>query len=137
MLAQNFKTASALGLTADQQQGLCRTLVMLETEKLSHEPFNNDWPLGHLGKFTGHFNMATWGRAAPCGTVACIGGTAEILGAQGLASVACRNSALRELFEPADIDPLDWEKITPTQAATALRSYLTTGDARWDLAVQT
>jgi len=28
-----------------------------------------------------------------------------------------------------------WERITPQQASTALRSYLTTGNPRWDLAV--
>lgn len=40
-----------------------------------------------------------------------------------------------KVVSPDDGGVSDWKTIIPAQAATALRSYLTTGDSRWDLAV--
>jgi hypothetical protein len=135
MLAQNFKTAEDLALKEVEKDALIKTLVFLETKKIKHVGFCNEWSITYDHKFTGHFNMATWGRAAPCGTVACIGGTADRLGNLETTIASNANSSLRELFEPSCIGPMQWVEITTEQAATALRSYLTTGDARWDLAL--
>lgn len=133
MLAQNFKSAADLGITEPQKEALMKTLVLLETGKLVHvEPedrFTNDFR--ETEKFTGHFNMARWRAADSCGTVACIAGTAEIIGGVQF-PVYGGPSNLNRLFAPAS-DPV-MAKITTEQAATALRSYLTTGDPRWDLA---
>src|SRR5271170_4938369 len=130
MLAQSFKTAKDLGLNNAERNALIKTLVLLETEKIKHAGFSTSWDLEYDGKFTGHFNMATWGRAAPCGTVACIGGTADRIGQleRSIADSARGNRALSELFNPSCIDICQWVEITPEEAARALRSYLTTGD---------
>ncbi len=138
MLMQNFKSADELGITEPQFDALRKTLVLLETGKLQHaidfEYRDGDGAL----QFTGHFSMDDWGALASCGTVACIGGTAELVGKlepDELYVIATRdtNPALRGLFYP-DLD-MNWDNITPDQAATALRSYLTTGDAKWHEAV--
>jgi hypothetical protein len=129
MLAQNFKSADDLGITEPQHQALRKTLVLLETDKLAHvEPVDR---CADRGSFTGHFNMCEWNTASACGTVCCIGGTAELIGnvkfePQGLPE------GLDELFFP---NAFRVEDVTPSQAATALRAYLTTGDAKWHEAV--
>lgn len=128
MLMQNFKSAADLGITEPQLSALQKTLVLLETGKLMHRPVERclvDWSPA----YSSNFNMRHWHVVGPCGTIACIGGTAELIGNVKFPN---QSRGLRNLFMPA-IEA--WENITPAQAATALRSYLTTGDARWDLAV--
>lgn len=130
MLAQNFKSAADLDITEDQLSALRKTLVLLETGKLTHVP-EDDLGRGNLGKpkFTGHFNMSHSYIIADCGTVACIKGTAELISGVSLAPS----------FIPADLRDLfyNWRGEDPdtSQAATALRSYLTTGKANWAAAV--
>ena len=135
MLAQNFKSAADLGITEPQREALMKTLVLLETGKLIHVPVPSYRGRGE--KFSHMFNMAAWRRGTECGTIACIGGTAELVGNTdfGVWQVLF-NKALRRLFFRRLFFPDNLSDITPTQAATALRSYLTTGNARWDLAVQ-
>lgn len=136
MLMQNFKSAAALGLTEQQKDALCKVLVLLETDKLTHtEDYHLTGGFDEHPKFTGHFNMDSWGNYEHnCGTVACIGGTAEILAGDSIFyNGNVLTGALQTLFYP-DIDA-DWVKITTSQAATALRSYLTTGDPKWAEAV--
>ena len=137
MLMQNFKSASDLGITEAQFDGLRKTLVLLETGKLMHVDLNKTAIIEKEGSYTGHFNMSVWNTVTACGTACCIRGTAELVGNCKFNTSGTDN--LNELFfarhsmtgERAKL----WNEITPTQAATALRSYLTTGDARWDLAV--
>lgn len=69
-----------------------------------------------------------------CGTISCIGGTAELIGNVNF-GVRTMPEKLWALFYPRAAGP-DWDRITPAQAATALRSYLTTGSAHWELAVK-
>lgn len=138
MLAQNFKSAADLEITEPQKEALMKTLVLLETGKLEHVKNYERRGLGS-NEFTSHFNMMSWGTKTECGTVHCIGGTAEaITGDRTLFdnwSVDAPHG-LRWLFAPdQDYIGRRWHNITTAQAATALRSYLTTGDARWDLAV--
>jgi hypothetical protein len=134
MLMANFKSAADLGITEPQFDALRKTLVLLETGKLRHAPADN---LGSRSKiFTGHFNMNSWSYTSDCGTVACIGGTAELIG--DVSFRGSPNLALSELFYPFNMNQdgkHPFSQITIPQAATALRSYLNTGDARWDLAV--
>jgi hypothetical protein len=135
MLAQSFMSAADLEITEPQLSALQKTLVLLETGKLEHCPTDERIRSFSLGSavpvFCGKFNMTDWWADHPCGTVACIGGTAEIIGGVDFAEYPPN---LHHLFHPYRIGA-DWDAITPTQAATALRSYLTIGDARWDLAV--
>ena len=142
MLAQNFKKAADLGISEAQFAALRKTLVLAETGRLRHiDP--TDYRHDFLGKksFTGHFNMNWWSMKRTCGTCCCLGGTAELVGnlrEDALHVAAQKNPELFNLFYPGRRDrgrDINMKLITPSQAATALRSYLTTGDARWDLAV--
>lgn len=72
---------------------------------------------------------------ATCGTIACIGGTAELVGnlpKSDFHHAAKDNSELYNLFCPDDV--MIWDEITVEEAAMALRSYLTTGKADWSAA---
>lgn len=134
MLAQNFKTADDLQITEEQKAALCKTLVLLETNKLTHvvQSFEGD----DEATFSGHFNMCNWAAKHGCGTIGCIGGTAEMVGQVSFGYIyGIQNRALKNLFLPIGVPPIQWGNITTAEAANALRSYLTTGDARWDLAV--
>lgn len=128
MLAQSFKPAAELDISEAQREALVKTLVLLETGKLTHytidfRPYN----IKSGQVFTGHFNMATWNLVRDCGTVCCIGGTAELIGNVSFDDVS---EELNNLFYPEVETSL--KQITPTQAAIALRNYLTCGEAKWD-----
>lgn len=136
MLAQSFMTAADLGITEEQRGALAKTLVLLETDKLIHAAPESQINWYSEDKFTGQFNMDMWTlNYEGCGTVACIGGTAELIGDISFGDAHHKlPENLYRLFYPGDIVD-DWAMITTQQAARALRSYLTTGDARWDLAL--
>ncbi|MGX1418345.1 hypothetical protein [Bradyrhizobium elkanii] len=138
MLAQNFKSADDLEISEAQKDALIKTLVLLETGKLEHYRIpkdGSDYVPGRELEFSGHFSMAAFGRRHACGTAACIGGTAELISGVVFVGELNRPDALENLFYGDDDMRVGLEDITPSQAATALRSYLTTGHARWDLAV--
>jgi hypothetical protein len=109
--------------------------MLLETGRLRHVPADlikeaiADTNTFEGKSFDGHFNMFHSFAMADCGTVACIRGTAMMVG-QVTFPTSQMTCSLQALFYA-------WEGNDPndSQAATALRSYLTTGDARWDLAV--
>jgi hypothetical protein len=135
MLAQSFKSADELGITEPQRDALCKTLVLLETGKLRHvpatevEPDFEHYKSDYLNTI---FNMVvSYGIAHGCGTVGCIRGTAERVGHVEF-KIFGLPRGLEDLFyngRAITADP------TTAQAATALRSYLTTGDAKWHEAV--
>ena len=132
MLAQNFKTAEELGISEAQLGALQKTLVMMETGKLSHVPQTDvkaDFKVSsELNQF---FNMIISYGHADCGSVGCIRGTAERVGRVEF-PVLRGPKGLTDLFYNGVAiisDP------SVSQAATALRSYLTTGAARWKLAL--
>lgn len=149
MLAQNFMTAEALGITEKQRDALIKTLALMDSGKLSHttsygayHPQEREFPGSRA--FTGHFNMSEWGYRFDCGTVACIGGTAELLAGERLFSPMTMITLtrthlppfLQDLFYPAIGVLCDsWDEITVEQAAMALRSYLTVGHPHWELAL--
>jgi len=141
MLAQSFKSAADLKITEPQLSALQKTLVLLETGKVEHVPsykITSDMPKDQR-KFSGLFNMKMWaGADDDCGTVCCIGGTAELIGNIKFGTgfgMGLPTAELSTLFYPPFFHE-KWESITPSQAARALRSYLTTGDPMWGEAVR-
>lgn len=132
MLAQNFKTPTELHLTQVQFSALVKTLVLLETDKLKHvDPDDYHLVLGD-NTFTGHFNMNTWhSHAKECGTIACIGGTAEMLGGINILHQTDNNSNLYDLFFPMGTFVPPYADITTQHAARALRNYLNRGKPHW------
>jgi hypothetical protein len=81
------------------------------------------------GKFDGLFNLGLWTEVSKCGTVGCLGGTAELI-----SGVKFRgwqdNLGLSDLFNP-EIIVANYDDVTAEQAGRALRNYLTFGDAKW------
>lgn len=129
MLAQNFKTAAELGISEEKVSALCKTLALMDSGNLK---LTEESPVfARKLSFSGQFNMNQWSASNKCGTIACIGGTAEIVGNVKFTRV--ETPQLHSLFYPRLVK--GWSAITVEQAAIALRSYLTTGDARWDLAL--
>lgn len=130
MLAQNFKSADDLEISDEQKDALIKTLVLMETGKLRHVPFKQlaertyDDP-----KYDGLFNMAHSYIVTDCGTVACIKGTAELISGVSFYTGEMPPQMVALFYWWKGVDP------SVEQAATALRSYLTTGDPQWDLAV--
>jgi len=124
MLAQNFKTATDLGTRDADLNALITILGMLEREEFVHVgPDDVSKPNG--------FNMSPVIRRGECGTVACLAGWVEALNGETLSEDAMtreQSHAWGGLIMPSRGG---WSKITPQQAAIALRSYLTTGDANW------
>jgi len=140
MLAQSFQSAADLGITEPQKDALIKTLKLMETGKIDHfaDDLDGDVMYRKDRKFSGLFNMVMWAGDHECGTVCCIGGTAELIGNVTFGAdfgQDLQNSALEGLFCPREVNWRDWRSITPAQAARALRSYLTTGDAKWSEAV--
>ncbi len=128
MLAQSFKTPEDLGLRDIEFNSLVTVLGMLEREEL--EFFDHDKRVFHeltkcvpTPKF---FSMAYWSALTSCGSVCCIGGTAEVIGRFKFSDET--PELFRLLYGP--FGALSHE-ITPAQAAVALRNYLTYGEPRW------
>jgi hypothetical protein len=140
MLAQSFMSAADLGISDQQRDALQKTLVLLETGKLEHIPTALSLPDEEQEvvppEFGGTFNMRWWSFAHNCGTAGCIGGTAEMISGVGFGMWGA-HPGLSKLFWPVSIfeKEEDLDSITTSQAAHALRSYLTTGDAKWAEAV--
>lgn len=129
MLAQNFKSAVELAIGEKHRDALIKTLVLFETGKLK---YTSDYEgcIYSNSKFSGLFNMGCWRRRSPCGTVACIGGTAEMIGNVSFFYANCdTETELFKLFYPRVHYSLDM--ITVEQAARALRNYLSDGCADW------
>lgn len=138
MLAQSFLSAAALEITEPQREALQKVLVLLETGKLQHSVVHDEYEDDAVVPFTGHFNMINWKSETEngCGTAACIGGTAELISGVKFGKWWHHNG-LDSLFAPSReaVPYSKWHDITTQQAARALRSYLTTGDPKWDEAV--
>ncbi len=132
MLAQSCLSADDLGITEPQCEALKKTLVLLETGGLVHADVDRSKPLVDLQpSFAGLFNLSAWCAEGSCGTIACIGGTAELIGNVSFGNWSFSdNAALINLCAPIK-KVFSWDDVTPTQAARALRSYLNCGDAKW------
>ena len=117
MLAQNFKTAAELGISERLRRALATELGMLERGEISRL----------------EFDMREWN----CGTACCFGGWAEKIAGVPIGTFKLctpdtltgnRLMGIESLFAPHQ-----WTRMTvsTSEATTALRNYLTTGDARW------
>lgn len=105
MLAQNFMTAEALGITEEQHTALVKTLGFFERGEVPPEKFD----------------MRYW-----CGTACCIGGWVEQL--TGVNIDMGEPASIQPLCYP-ETDALFCTD--PAKGAHALRNYLTRGDADW------
>jgi hypothetical protein len=146
-----FKTAEELGLEQRNYDALVKTYCLLDNNKLTHAQVstNNNTRTLRGPVLTGHFNMAIWRgeyrlqEENVCGTVCCIGGTAEALGASPFGRRGDRaggRAALHKLFYGTDdhgVRVKSLYDITPRQARAALYNYFTTGDPNWRKAIKT
>lgn len=124
MLAQNFMSADALGITEEQHAALVKTLGFFER-----------------GEVPAHrFYMGEWcdDPEDECGSIMCIGGWAESLSGKKVfeVSLSWMPGNLRELFfgrGNSDLSPAPGVLVCrdPAKGAHALRNYLTRGDADW------
>lgn len=144
MLAQNFKSPTDLGLTDAEQSAFILVLGLLERGELVHVTKWSGASLRKDGQYSGQFCMELWNDTfSSCGTIGCIGGTAEMVGNLphgSLLDTMKGNQKLTDLCFPGELlfeagVEIDYSDITPAQAARALRSYLTTGDPNWVYAV--
>lgn len=126
MLAQNFQTPAALGLSDVEFESLVKVLGMLEREEIRDE----------------QLDMA---KLWPCGTAFCLcGWSYEISGGRAFPEAGTQSDAvvgmqlyprlpdqLQDLFMVAS----KWSHLraatTSAQAAIATRNYLTHGEPRW------
>lgn len=130
MLAQNFMTAKALGISEKEQAALVATLHAIDRGELAHD--NPNRPSRPNG-----FNMSRLHVHTECGTVACLKGWACHFALDDIFPCEYLTEPLLDLFmyERVDIPrSLNWNRaaVTTDQAAHALRNYLTTGAPRWD-----
>lgn len=125
MLAQNFLTADALGISEQERDALVQVLGLLERKELVDvKPTNKSLPNG--------FNMSWIGTQTKCGSVGCILGWARFLsGDERLFDVInCRvGRPALSLF--MFYDERRWSAKS-NHAALALRNYLTLGKPSWD-----
>jgi hypothetical protein len=78
-----FLPASRLGLEERHRVALILVLEAHERGELRDVDYGNVnalLPNSVTAKFSGNFSMTTWMRSYECGTICCIGGTAELLG---------------------------------------------------------
>jgi hypothetical protein len=144
VLANEFMSAADLELTQSQHDALVTTLTFFEAGKVRHvrEEEYDEWETiedsdFQDAAFSGLFNMSMWeADDAPytCGTIACIGGTAELLGKVEFDGWNC-HPGLEPLFSPKTDLVGDWDEITVERAAQAFRGFLTTGTADWSVFV--
>lgn len=132
MLMQNFLSYKQLRINKHEWEGLVKVLALFDCGDLEHVPAGSvgvEPPKGCHG-----FNM-TWFE---CNTARCIGGWVRAFGGKRFRDSYHRNKALNALYFPMFKNKAyhnDYGKVTVAQAAIALRSFLTTGDAKWDEAV--
>lgn len=126
-----FLSAEELNLSEERRCALIKTLAFIESGKTTHVGL-----IGRAipGKGT-RFNMAVWRKKHPCGTVACLGGTAEML--SGVDFGGGQTAQLRKLFGFTGSlgrglpDYSFMAAVTEKQAAVTLRGYLETGKVDW------
>ncbi|WP_027583958.1 hypothetical protein [Bradyrhizobium sp. Ai1a-2] len=133
-MSNDFLSAEALGIQPWVRDGLVEVLKLFDAGKMihvhvDHVPLNRVKIATH--KLSYEFNMARWMAKTECGTVACIGGTVELVArAQPGTMDDTETEELENLFYPPRVG--DYSKITTHQAKQALRNYLTIGRSDWD-----
>jgi hypothetical protein len=130
MLAQNFLTAKDLYLSDKFHSQLITLLGRMERGEFVHVG-ENEFPLVDKPEWKGRelFNMEQiYLRGMPCGTVGCMWGWAT---AGETAFGLSMTVSQRNLFMTSPQWRSVREQITVDQAASALRNFLTTGEANW------
>lgn len=139
MLAQNFKTATDLGIKDVELDALIKVLGMLERGEIPKAAFD-------MGRFRPYYSSEE-SVVAECGTVGCICGWANFI-SNGAAfpelnelrigdplmrriSPAARHAFAMDDHTQTELTGRIWSEGTPASAAVALRSFLSTGDANW------
>lgn len=143
MLARSFKTARQLRIRQDVYDALILALHYFEREEPNHLDIEIAPSVILVEAEMGNpvpppnFNMRCWRQKHDCGTVCCIGGTAEMLAGMPYASIDRYSHEgpvvkleLMNLFYPYEIG-IPWNYITVAMAAQALSNYLTTGKSNW------
>ncbi len=125
MLAQNFKSAEDLGLTAEWHQALITVLGMMDRSEMvwtkPYKPAHNGFTMSHVWSMN------------DCETAGCIFGWARHL-TRSMAnntSKECsreQEQALERLYMPPGYEH---GLYTVEEAAHALRTYLVTGIPNW------
>ena len=136
MLMQNFESAADLDLTEPQRDALIETLSFMECGKIKHISLDEVAfaDADQEAVFSGLFNLSAWIESDyRCGTVACMGGTAELI--SGVSFDGWENKPrLQQLFNPSTLID-DFDSVTVERAAKALRGFLTSGTADWSVFV--
>lgn len=132
----NFLSSKELKLTEKQYDSLVATLLLMETGGVVHikeDNYENRWEGKKLPEGKSHFfNMSAWREKSACGSVCCLGGTAELLAGEPVfrrGAIPDKKPEIDKLFYPYEIK--DWDTITPKRAANVLRNYLETGVTKW------
>lgn len=113
-------------------------------ENTKHIDLSENVPAGER-----QFNMAIWLYGPTtgnngCGTVACIGGTAQVCFLKDQKDVTSHDVrevlgldeyTADDLFYPNSLN-VYYEKITPAQAAWCIRNLVETGEVDWDAATR-
>lgn len=137
-----FKSAGYLGLTQKEWEALIITLMKLEAGQLDYVSRDALRSSRETPDTKHPFNMSIWNLPHTCGTVCCIGGSAEVLG--GLSEGSLKNKASRLGTSTFGMKDALWrlfyhypgEQTTPQEAGRALRGYLTTGQTDWGAATK-
>jgi hypothetical protein len=138
MLANNFMTPSALGISDVEFDSLVRVLGMLERGEIPEDEFNMrrvQHPCRTPACLCGWANHVSGGRAFPLQQHP----RPTMFSNGGAYGPSWRDfpRQLRELFGYGGrpTDPI--YVATPSQAAIALRNFLTSGEPRWGEALTT
>lgn len=141
-MSKKFKTARELGLKNKHYCALVKALDALQNGCIRHVKAPGFLVGDGSDTKVDRFNMNFWRTEASCGTVACIGGTAEVVAGLPMFSLSSvaedmgGDSGLYHLFYPHELDRGEWnadswDKITTKHAIKALQNYLTSGDPKW------
>jgi hypothetical protein len=133
MLAQSFKSAADLQISDVELSSLITVLGMLERGELVHDADTYcGFPRGQK------FNMGVSLTESSCGTIGCIAGWAYAVSNRVAFPEMFLddgwnrpNKGLIKLFGIGK-NTYNLSPYTTDQAAIALRSYLTTGEAKWE-----
>lgn len=151
MLAKIYLTAEELGLTEQHKDALHKVLDLFDEGLIKHvhSCHNMNTPEGERKDKYYVFNMNTWNEEyLPCGTVACIGGTAEIVGKCSFDEDFLIDRVESQLMSEENYDNIHslfypsvtqcakvnkcYADITVEEAREALFNYLTTGKPNWE-----
>jgi len=123
MLASEFKSAKALGISEVDRRAAIKVLQMLEDGLLKYQGFHP-----HTGRHDGGLNMSIWIENKHGPLLACAGGWMEAVKKRPLAERTL--AKFNDLFHPQECLSHP-ERFTPDVCAYALRAKLTTGAADW------